>query len=409
MFAQFKRFLELEAAGGIVLAVAALLAMIIANSPLDEMYHAFIHVPVVVQIGTFQIAKDAHHWINDGLMAIFFFLVGLELKREALIGELSDVKQILMPALAAVGGMVMPALIYAAFNQSNPEQLAGWAIPAATDIAFALGVLSLLGNRVPNALKVFLVSIAIFDDLGAIVIIALFYTSDLSLSSLAVAGVCFPFLFILNKMNVVRLTPYLLIGLVMWAAFLKSGVHATLAGVLLAFFIPLRDKSDPEHSPLEELEHDLHNTVAFGVLPLFAFANAGIGLAETGIDSLLHSVPLGIAAGLFIGKQIGVMAAVFLCLKLGLASLPKGTTIKQLYGVSLLCGIGFTMSLFISGLAFGDAPKDFDPRLGIILGSIISGVIGYVILRGNIPNADHPVLAKDAGEGFIPAQHDTQA
>lgn len=409
MFAQFKRFLELEAAGGIVLAVAALLAMIIANSPLDEMYHAFIHAPVVVQIGTFQIAKDAHHWINDGLMAIFFFLVGLELKREALIGELSDVKQILMPALAAVGGMVMPALIYAAFNQSNPEQLAGWAIPAATDIAFALGVLSLLGNRVPNALKVFLVSIAIFDDLGAIVIIALFYTSDLSLSSLAVAGVCFPFLFILNKMNVVRLTPYLLIGLVMWAAFLKSGVHATLAGVLLAFFIPLRDKSDPEHSPLEELEHDLHNTVAFGVLPLFAFANAGIGLVGTGIDSLLHSVPLGIAAGLFIGKQIGVMAAVFLCLKFGLASLPKGTTIKQLYGVSLLCGIGFTMSLFISGLAFGDAPKDFDPRLGIILGSIISGVIGYVILRGNIPNADHPVLAKDAGEGFIPAQHDTQA
>ncbi|OAV01717.1 MULTISPECIES: Na+/H+ antiporter NhaA [Moraxella] len=409
MFAQFKRFLELEAAGGIVLAAAALLAMIIANSPLDEMYHAFIHAPVVVQIGTFQIAKDAHHWINDGLMAIFFFLVGLELKREALIGELSDVKQILMPALAAVGGMVMPALIYAAFNQSNPEQLAGWAIPAATDIAFALGVLSLLGNRVPNALKVFLVSIAIFDDLGAIVIIALFYTSDLSLSSLAVAGVCFPFLFILNKMNVVRLTPYLLIGLVMWAAFLKSGVHATLAGVLLAFFIPLRDKSDPEHSPLEELEHDLHNTVAFGVLPLFAFANAGIGLVGTGIDSLLHSVPLGIAAGLFIGKQIGVMAAVFLCLKFGLASLPKDTTIKQLYGVSLLCGIGFTMSLFISGLAFGDAPKDFDPRLGIILGSIISGVIGYVILRGNIPNADHPVLAKDTGEGFIPAQHDTQA
>ena len=214
MFAQFKRFLELEAAGGIVLAAAALLAMVIANSPLNEMYHAFTHAPVVVQIGTFQIAKDAHHWINDGLMAIFFFLVGLELKREALIGELTDVTESFMTALAAVGGMIMPALIYAAFNQSNPEQLAGWAIPAATDIAFALGVLSLLGNRVPNALKVFLVSIAIFDDLGAIVIIALFYTSDLSLSSLAVAGVCFPFLFILNKMNVVRLTPYLLIGLV---------------------------------------------------------------------------------------------------------------------------------------------------------------------------------------------------
>ncbi|WP_049237365.1 Na+/H+ antiporter NhaA [Moraxella canis] len=403
MFARIKRFLELEAAGGIVLAAAALLAMIVANSPLKSFYDAFIHAPVVVQVGAFEIAKDAHHWINDGLMAIFFFLVGLELKREALVGELSDIKQIMMPALAAVGGMVVPALIYAAFNYDNPEQLAGWAIPAATDIAFALGVLSLLGNRVPNALKVFLVSIAIFDDLGAIVIIALFYTSDLSLFSLAVAAVCFPFLFVLNRMNVVRLTPYLLIGLVMWAALLKSGVHATLAGVLLAFFIPLRNKNDPEHSPLEELEHDLHNTVAFGVLPLFAFANAGISLAGTSIDTLLHPVPLGIAAGLFIGKQIGVMAAVFFCLKLGLAGLPKGTTVKQLYGVSMLCGIGFTMSLFISGLAFGGIPDGFDPRLGIILGSIISGVIGYVILRGNIPNADHPVLAKDSGEGFIPA------
>ncbi|WP_327037537.1 Na+/H+ antiporter NhaA [Moraxella canis] len=403
MFARIKRFLELEAAGGIVLAAAALLAMIVANSPLKSFYDAFIHAPVVVQVGAFEIAKDAHHWINDGLMAIFFFLVGLELKREALVGELSDIKQIMMPALAAIGGMIVPALIYAAFNYGNPEQLAGWAIPAATDIAFALGVLSLLGNRVPNALKVFLVSIAIFDDLGAIVIIALFYTSDLSLFSLAVAAVCFPFLFLLNRMNVVRLTPYLLIGLVMWAALLKSGVHATLAGVLLAFFIPLRNKNDPEHSPLEELEHDLHNTVAFGVLPLFAFANAGISLAGTSIDTLLHPVPLGIAAGLFIGKQIGVMAAVFFCLKLGLAGLPKGTTVKQLYGVSMLCGIGFTMSLFISGLAFGGIPDGFDPRLGIILGSIISGVIGYVILRGNIPNADHPVLAKDSGEGFIPA------
>lgn len=403
MFARIKRFLELEAAGGIVLAAAALLAMIVANSPLKSFYDAFIHAPVVVQVGAFEIAKDAHHWINDGLMAIFFFLVGLELKREALVGELSDIKQIMMPALAAIGGMIVPALIYAAFNYGNPEQLAGWAIPAATDIAFALGVLSLLGNRVPNALKVFLVSIAIFDDLGAIVIIALFYTSDLSLFSLAVATVCFPFLFLLNRMNVVRLTPYLLIGLVMWAALLKSGVHATLAGVLLAFFIPLRNKNDPEHSPLEELEHDLHNTVAFGVLPLFAFANAGISLAGTSIDTLLHPVPLGIAAGLFIGKQIGVMAAVFFCLKLGLAGLPKGTTVKQLYGVSMLCGIGFTMSLFISGLAFGGIPDGFDPRLGIILGSIISGVIGYVILRGNIPNADHPVLAKDSGEGFIPA------
>lgn len=402
MFARMKRFLELEAAGGIILAIAAVLAMIVANSPLQWLYHDFIHAPVAVQIGSFEIAKDAHHWINDGLMAIFFFLVGLELKREALIGELSDIKQILMPALAAVGGMIAPALIYATLNYNNPDYLAGWAIPAATDIAFALGVLSLLGNRVPNALKVFLVSIAIFDDLGAIIIIALFYTSDLSLLSLGIAAICLPFLFMLNKINVTRITPYLLIGLILWASLLKSGVHATLAGVLLAFFIPLRNSKDPEHSPLEELEHDLHNTVAFGVLPLFAFANAGISLAGTTLDTVLHPVPLGIAGGLLIGKQVGVMAAVFLCLKIGLAELPKGTDIKQLYGVSLLCGIGFTMSLFISGLAFGGIPDGFDPRLGIILGSIIAGILGYLVLRRNIPNAEHPVLAKDTGEGFIP-------
>ena len=402
MFASIKNFLKLEAAGGIILAIAAVLAMIVANSPLSGYYLDFIHAPVVLQIGSFEIAKDAHHWINDGLMAVFFFLVGLELKREAMVGELSDVKQILMPALAAVGGMIAPAIIYAALNWDNPEQLAGWAIPAATDIAFALGVLSLLGNRVPNALKVFLVSIAIFDDLGAIVIIALFYTSDLSFVSLMIAGICLPLLYLLNRMNVVRLTPYLLIGLVMWAALLKSGVHATLAGVLLAFFIPLRNQSDPEHSPLEELEHDLHNTVAFGILPLFAFANAGISLAGTSIDTLLHPVPLGIAAGLFIGKQIGVMAAVFFCLKLGLAGLPKGTTIKQLYGASLLCGIGFTMSLFISGLAFNGIPEGFDPRLGIILGSLIAGIAGYLLLRKSIPNAENPVLAEYSGEGFMP-------
>ncbi|VEG13022.1 Na+/H+ antiporter NhaA [Moraxella cuniculi] len=403
---KIKAFFQLEAAGGIVLALAAVLAMIVANSPLQEFYNAFIHAPVVVQIGSFEIAKDAQHWINDGLMAIFFFLVGLELKREALIGELSDIKQILMPALAAVGGMIAPALIYAAFNYQNPEQLAGWAIPAATDIAFALGVISLLGNRVPNALKVFLVSIAIFDDLGAIIIIALFYTSELSLFSLAVAAVCFPFLYFLNKINVVRITPYLLIGLILWAALLKSGVHATLAGVLLAFFIPLRNKKDPEHSPLEELEHDLHNTVAFGVLPLFAFANAGISLIGTNLDTLLHPVPLGIAAGLVLGKQFGVMAAVLICLKLNLANLPKGTNLTQLYGVSLLCGIGFTMSLFISGLAFGGIPAEFDPRLGIIIGSLISGIAGYLLLRRTIPNADNPTLAKDTGDGFIPTTHD---
>ncbi|OOR88061.1 Na+/H+ antiporter NhaA [Moraxella caviae] len=401
MFQKLKAFFALEAAGGIVLALAAILAMIVANSPLSWLYSDFIHAPVVLQIGNFVIDKDAHHWVNDGLMAIFFFLVGLELKREALVGELSDVKQILLPALAAVGGMIAPALVYAAFNMNNPEYLQGWAIPAATDIAFAIGVLSLLGSRVPNALKIFLVSIAIFDDLGAIIIIALFYTSDLSLFSLGVAAVCLPILYLFNRMNITRLTPYLFVGLIMWAAMLKSGVHATLAGVLLAFFIPLVNKKDPEHSPLEELEHDLHNTVAFGILPLFAFFNSGISLAGAGLDTLLHSVPLGIAAGLFLGKQIGIMAAVLFAVKLGLASVPKGCTMRQVYGTALLCGIGFTMSLFIGGLAFGGQPDGFDPRLGIILGSIISGVVGYLVLRKAIPDGDHPKLAVSEEAGYL--------
>lgn len=390
-----KAFFELEAAGGIVLAFAALLAMIVANSPLYDLYNAFIHAPVVLQIGNFEIAKDAHHWINDGLMAIFFFLVGLELKREALIGELSDVKQIILPALCAVGGMMAPALVYFGLNHGDVEAMKGWAIPTATDIAFAIGVLSLLGNKVPNALKVFLVSIAIFDDLGAIIIIALFYTSELSLVSLGVAAICLPFLFLLNRLNVVRLTPYILIGAILWAAMLKSGVHATLAGVLLAFFIPLRNNKDPEHSPLEELEHDLHNTVAFGILPLFAFANAGISLAGTSTNELMHGVPLGIMLGLFIGKQIGVMLPVIIATKTRLVSLPNGTNLKQIYGVSMLCGIGFTMSLFISGLAFGGIPDDYDPRLGIILGSLVSGIAGYLLLRTAIKDANHPTFAKN--------------
>lgn len=398
---RIREFFKLESAGGIVLAMAAVLAMIVANSPLYDWYHGFIHAPVVVQIGEFKIAKDAHHWINDGLMAIFFFLVGLELKREALIGELSDIKQIFLPALAAVGGMIAPALVYTLFNINTPY-LSGWAIPAATDIAFALGVLTLLGNRVPNALKVFLVSIAIFDDLGAIIVIALFYTSDLSLMSLGIALACLPFLWLLNRMNVVRLTPYLFIGIIMWAALLKSGVHATLAGVILAFFIPLINKTDPEHSPLEELEHDLHNTVAFGILPLFAFANAGISLAGASIGSLFHSVPLGVGLGLLLGKPIGVMAAVLVATKLRLATLPNNTTLGQICGVSLLCGIGFTMSLFISGLAFDGVPDDFDPRLGIMIGSVISALAGYWLLRRHIKHGDNPTLAKSDETGFLP-------
>ncbi|MCG3859239.1 MULTISPECIES: Na+/H+ antiporter NhaA [unclassified Psychrobacter] len=378
---RIKAFFEFEAAGGIVLALAAIAAMIIANSPLNVWYEGFIHAPVAIQIGEFAIAKDAHHWINDGLMAVFFFLVGLELKREVLIGELSNVKQIILPAGAALGGMIMPAIVYLLFNYNEPEFWKGWAIPAATDIAFALGILSLLGNRVPNSLKVFLVSIAIFDDIGAILIIALFYTSELSLESLAVAGLCLPFLYVLNRRNVTNITPYLLIGLIMWIAVLKSGIHATLAGVVLALFIPMFDRTDPEHSPLEELEHDLHNTVAFGILPIFAFANSGISLEGAGFAELFHSVPLGIAAGLFIGKQLGVMIMCWLIFKLGISTMPKGMDYKQIYGAALLCGVGFTMSLFIGGLAFAGDTTMFDERLGIIMGSIVSGIAGYIMLK----------------------------
>jgi len=378
---RIKAFFEFEAAGGIVLALAAVAAMIIANSPLNVWYESFIHAPVAIQIGDFAIAKDAHHWINDGLMAVFFFLVGLELKREVLIGELSNVKQIILPAGAALGGMIMPAIVYILFNLNDPEYWKGWAIPAATDIAFALGILSLLGSRVPNSLKVFLVSIAIFDDIGAILIIALFYTSELSLESLAVAGLCLPFLYLLNRRNVTNITPYLLIGIVMWIAVLKSGIHATLAGVVLALFIPMFDRTDPEHSPLEELEHDLHNSVAFGILPIFAFANSGISLEGAGLAELFHSVPLGIAAGLFIGKQVGVMVMCWLIFKLGLSTMPKGMDYKQIYGAALLCGVGFTMSLFIGGLAFAGDTTMFDERLGIIMGSIVSGIAGYIMLK----------------------------
>ena len=378
---RIKAFFEFEAAGGIVLALAAIAAMIIANTPLNVWYESFIHAPVAIQIGSFEIAKDAHHWINDGLMAIFFFLVGLELKREVLIGELSNVKQIILPAGAAIGGMVFPAIVYLIFHYNEPEYWKGWAIPAATDIAFALGILSLLGSRVPNSLKVFLVSIAIFDDIGAILIIALFYTSELSLSSIALAGLCLPFLYLLNRRNVTNIAPYLIIGLVMWVFVLKSGIHATLAGVVLALFIPMFDKTDPEHSPLEELEHSLQDIVSFAILPLFAFANSGISLKGAGLADLFHSVPLGIAAGLFIGKQIGVMVACWLIFKLGVSKMPNGMNFQQIYGAALLCGVGFTMSLFIGGLAFAGDSYVFDERLGIIMGSIVSGIAGYIMLK----------------------------
>ncbi len=389
MQATIRNFLKLETAGGIVLMFAAVLAIIVANSPLAGFYALLLDVPVEIRVGAFQIAKPLILWINDGLMAVFFFLVGLELKREFIEGELSRPANVLLPALGAVGGIVVPVAIFVWFNRGDPAALQGWAIPAATDIAFALGILSLLGSRVPVSLKVFLVSLAIFDDLGAIVIIAIFYTSDLSLAALVIAAACLAVLSVFAWRRVSSISAYVVVGVVMWAAVLKSGVHATLAGVALAAFIPMRDPDDPGHSPLRELEHDLHQVVAFAVLPLFAFANAGISLAGVGIGDVLHPVPLGIAAGLFVGKQIGVFALCALAIKLGLARLPEGAGWGALYGASMLAGVGFTMSLFIGGLAFENVPLDmkmlFDERLGIIIGSLLSGVGGYLLLASTLP------------------------
>ena len=389
MLSALRHFLKLEAASGILLFLAAVLAMIVANSPLAPWYGQFLDLPVAVRIGPLEIAKPLLLWINDGLMAVFFLLVGLELKREVLEGELADPRQVALPAIAAIGGMIVPALVYCAFNSGDPVALRGWAIPAATDIAFALGILALLGSRVPLALKVFLVSIAIFDDLGAIVIIALFYTQDLSMLALGISLACLPLLLLLNRCNVTTFTPYMLIGLLMWTALLKSGIHATLAGVVLALFVPMRDRKAPESSPLRRLEHDLHTGVAFGILPLFAFASAGISFAGVGLQALTHPVALGVAGGLLIGKPLGVYGASLLGLKLGIGRLPESVDRRALFGVAVLCGIGFTMSLFIGSLAF---PEDahaelFAERFGIVAGSLVSGLIGFVLLRRALPAA----------------------
>jgi NhaA family Na+:H+ antiporter len=392
MKATIKTFLQLESSAGIILMGAAVLAMIAANSPLASLYAYFLDTPVEVRVGGLQIAKPLLLWVNDGLMAIFFFLVGLELKREFLEGELSRPANVLLPAFGAVGGMVVPVAIYVWFNQGDAAAMQGWAIPAATDIAFALGILMLLGSRVPLSLKVFLVSLAIFDDLGAIVIIAIFYSSDLSTTALIVSIFCLVVLAIMSQRKVSAVSPYIFVGIILWIAVLKSGVHATLAGVVLATFIPMRDAKDSSHSPLRELEHDLHSVVAFGVLPLFAFVNAGISLEGIGFSDLMHTVPLGIAAGLFIGKQIGIFLLCFIAVKVGLAQLPEGANWGSLWGVSILCGVGFTMSLFVGSLAFDHVALDtemvFDERLGIILGSLLSGVLGYVVLHFYLPKAE---------------------
>ncbi len=381
------QFLHSESAGGVLLMVTAVLAMIVANTPLNVYYDLFISTPVHIKIGPLEIAKPLLLWVNDGLMAGFFFLVGLELKRELLIGELSEKSKITLPALGALGGMVVPALIYYAVNKSDPSALRGWAIPTATDIAFALGILSIFGSRVPISLKILLTSLAIFDDIGAILIIALFYTDSLSIASLGVAGVCMVILFIMNRSGQEKISMYIFVGSIMWVAVLKSGVHATLAGVILAMFIPMYSKKEPDHSPVMELEHDLHGAVAFYILPLFAFCNSGISMLNASPGFFFHGVPLGIALGLFLGKQLGVFGFIALGIKTGISKMPAGMNWGTLYGMAALCGIGFTMSLFIGSLAFNQTvqPTVFDERFGIVFGSLISGVAGAVILARSLP------------------------
>ena len=377
------RFLRLEASSGILLLIAAALAMLAENSFASTYYEALLDLPVQIRIGDFEIAKPLLLWINDGLMAVFFFLIGLEVKREVLHGELSDPARVVLPIVGAAGGMMIPALIYAWVNWGDPVAMNGWAIPSATDIAFALAVLALVGSNVPASLKLFLMALAIADDLGAIIIIALFYTSQLSVLSLMVAALAVLGLFVLNRRGVLSLVPYLLVGLVLWVAVLKSGVHATLAGVLVAMFIPYRKAPGQELTQLERLEDDLHPAVVYGILPLFAFANTGISFAGLTLQSLLEPVPLGIALGLFLGNQVGVMGFCWVAIKLGLARLPSGANWLHMYGISCLCGIGFTMSLFISSLAFEASGSGtmLNDRLGILVGSMAAALLGFVVLK----------------------------
>ena len=382
-----QAFFQHQAAGGIVLMAAAALALILDNSALSWLYDSLLQTPVVIQVGALELNKPLLLWINDGLMAVFFFLIGLEIKREVLEGRLSNVRQAGLPVVAAIGGMVVPALIYIGLNSGDPTAINGWAIPAATDIAFALGVLALLGPRVPVALKVFLLALAIIDDLGAIVIIALFYTSELSPPVLGIAAVGIAVLAYLNARNVTRIAPYLVVGLVVWVCVLKSGVHATLAGVVVALFIPLRAKNENDRSPLKDVEHSLAPWVAFGVMPIFAFANAGVTLHGLEPSDLFAGIPLGIAAGLFIGNQLGIMGFVWAGVKLGIARLPDDVTWLQIYGVALLAGIGFTMSLFIGALAFSDPEHAAAVRIGVLAGSLLSAVIGVLVLRYALPPA----------------------
>ena len=382
MVNRFKAFIDSEAASALPLLVATILALALANSPLASNIHGLLDAKLALTYSGVGLAKPLVLWINDGLMAVFFLLVGLEIKREVVEGELSQPSQVALPIAGAVGGMIVPGLIYVGINWGDAVALRGWAIPAATDIAFSLGVLAALGSRVPLALKVFLTTLAIVDDLGAIVIIAIFYTSQLSLQALALAGVCIVGLAVLNRAGVRRLGPYMMVGVVLWVSVLESGVHATVAGVVLAMFIPLKAAGEAEGArPAIQLEHALKPWSAWFIMPVFAFANAGLSLADLSLSSLVERVPLGIIAGLFLGKQIGIVLGAGLLVMLGLATLPAGASWRRLYGVAILGGIGFTMSLFIGTLAYVDGTRASEVRLGVLVGSLLSALVGYAVLR----------------------------
>ncbi len=379
-----RDFIKQESSAGIILIFVTLFALILRNSPLASIYSDIVHIQITLTVETLVIDKPLYLWINDGLMALFFLVIGLEIKRELLAGHLSSWSKVALPGLAAVGGMLVPAVIFIYFNGSDPQAIRGWAIPTATDIAFALGILALLGKRVPVSLKIFLMALAIIDDIGAIIIIALFYTTDLSALSLMIALLCIIVLVAMNRFGVIKTAAYMIVGTILWVSVLKSGVHATLAGIILAFTIPLSGKTakGKHNAPDKKLRHNLHFWVAFLVLPLFAFVNAGIDLRNMDFSNMIEPVPMGIILGLFFGKQLGVFGFVVIAVKLKLAKLPKCSTWMQVYGISVLTGIGFTMSLFIDSLAYPiDTTYMYTDRLAILIGSLLSGVLGYLILR----------------------------
>ncbi|MCT8590056.1 Na+/H+ antiporter NhaA [Glaesserella parasuis] len=383
MIQHIRKFLQLESASGILLLAFAMLAMLFANTPLKDLYFDFLSMPVSIQIGLFSIHKPLLMWVNDGFMAVFFVLIGLEVKREMMVGAISSYQRAIFPAIGALGGMIVPALVFTLINSDSPEFQQGWAIPMATDIAFALGVLGLLGKRVPFALKIFLLALAIIDDLGAIVVIAIFFSHELSTTALISAVIAITALIIMNRMRVTAICAYMVVGLILWASVLKSGVHATLAGVIIGFCVPLKGKNGEE--PLAHFEHILAPWCSFVILPLFAFSNAGVSLAGISLSTLFSPLTMGVALGLLVGKTLGVFSFSFLAVKLGIAQLSEGINFKQIFAVSILCGIGFTMSMFLAGLAFGEDEADGQfislARLGILIGSGISAVLGYYLLK----------------------------